>query len=138
MSGGDVDIFDEMERMVQSMFSEVDSLFDPESRCLKPLHRIEATDDEVVVTFDLPCVEEREDISLVSTEETLSIEATIRKPITLRVGGSFQRRMEFERFSKKIKLPSRVDPNRARARFRNGVLTIWLPLEHEGSSVSIS
>jgi len=53
------------------------------------------------------------------------------------VGGPFQRHMEFERFSKKIKLPSRVDPHRAKANFRNGVLVIRFPLERRGNDVSI-
>lgn len=138
MSGEDsFDIFGEVERAVQSVFGEMESLFDEESKCLRPLYRIEATDDEVVVTFDLPCVDTREDIELTSTEDSLSIEAKIRRPVTLRVGGPFQRQMEFERFSKKIRLPSRVDPNRALARFRNGILTVRFPLKERGSRLSV-
>ncbi len=137
MSDVDIDIFDEMERAVQSIFGEIDSLFDPESKSLRPLYRIEASDDEIIVSFDLPRVERREDIDVASTEETLSIEARMREPVTLRVGGHFQKHMEFERFSKKIKLPSRVDPHRAKEKFRNGVFVIRFPLERKGNDVSI-
>lgn len=137
MSEDDSDIFDEMERTVQSIFGEMESLFEPETKCLRPLYRIDATDDEVIATFDLPCVESKDDIDLVSTEETLSIDAKIRKPVTLRVGGAFQKHMEFERYTKKINLPSKVDPNHAKAIFRNGILTIRFPLERTGNNVSI-
>lgn len=137
MSEDDTDIFDEMERTVQSIFGEIDSLFDPQAKCLRPLYRIDASDEEVAVTFDLPCVESREDIDLISNGESLSIEAKIRKPVTLRVGGPFQRHMEFERFSKKINLPTKVDPNRAKATFRNGILAIRFPMRRAGNNVSI-
>jgi HSP20 family molecular chaperone IbpA len=126
------DPFDEMDRIMRSFMGEVDSLFDPNSKCLKPLHRERATDEEVIVTLDLPCVASRDDIKLTSTDETIFVEARMRKPMLLKVGGSFQKRFEFERFSKRIKLSRKVDPNRATAKFRNGILTIRLPVKEDG------
>ncbi|MEM0075897.1 MAG: hypothetical protein QXV84_06085, partial [Conexivisphaerales archaeon] len=81
------DIFDEMERRIRSIFeatmADIDeALFDVSSRSLKPLYRIEATDDELIVTFDLPYVQ-KDDIRIESTEETLSIEARIIRPVRL-------------------------------------------------------
>lgn len=125
-------------RMIEELFSGVtSSLFDLDSKCLKPLYRIEVTDDEVIVTFDLPCVR-KEDIEITSTEDTLSINALMRKPVSIRVGGPFQRDFEFERYSKKIRLPVKVDPTIARARFRNGILTIRYPISRAGKSVEIT
>lgn len=137
MFGSEADPFDEMDRMMRYFIGEVDSLFDTNSKCLKPLHRERVTDEELIVTLDLPCVASRDDIKLTSTEESIFVEARMKKPVMLRVGGSSQKRIEFERFSKRIKLSRHVDPNRASAKFRKGILTIRLPVKEEGRAVDI-
>jgi HSP20 family protein len=131
----------EMERRIRWVLDETltgieSTLFDVEAKCLKPLYRIEATDDEVVVTLDLPCVN-KEDVVVSSTEDSLNIEAKMRRPVSLRIGGSSQREEEFERYSKSIRLPARVDPSRARATFRSGILTVRLPILRRGKTVRI-
>ncbi len=135
------DMFDEMDRRVhailrQTMAGTHDSLFDLDSKSLKPLYRIEVTDEQVVVTFDLPYVR-KEDISLTSTEETLSIEAKMRKPVTMKLGGSIQRHFQFEKYSKKIRLPRRVNPEDAKASFRSGLLAISYATAHKGNAVKV-
>ncbi len=135
------DLFDEMDRRVHAILRQTlggmhDSLFDMDSKSLKPLFRIEVSDEQVVVIFDLPYVG-KEDISLTSTEETLSIEAKMKKPVTMKLGGSIQRHFQFEKYSKKIRLPLRVDPNNAKARFRNGRLVVSYGTGQKGNSVKI-
>lgn len=135
------DLFDEVDRRVhailrQTMAGMHNSLFDMDSKSLKPLYRIEVTDEQVVVTFDLPYVR-KEDISLTSTEETLSIEAKMKKPITMKLGGSIQGHFQFEKYSKKIRLPLRVDPDDARASFRDGLLVVSYGTTHKGNAVKI-
>jgi HSP20 family molecular chaperone IbpA len=61
----------------------------------------------------------------------------MRKAISVQIGGAFQREMEFERYTKKIKLPVKVDASGARAVFANGMLRITYPVAHGGSSVRI-
>lgn len=130
-----------MQRQVHSIFEEVYSssvawLFDLRRNSIKPLHRIEVREGEMVVTFDLPGVE-KEDISLSATEDELSIEAKMKRPIWLMVGGSFQKRVQFERYAKKINLPVKVDPDQAKAKVRNGLLTTRFSLAHEGTIVKV-
>jgi HSP20 family protein len=141
LSEEEFEIFDEIDRRMRAMLEEVlggshAALFDISTKSLKPLFRIEVTDDEVIVLFDLPYVE-KDDIELHSTADTLSISAKMRKPISLQVGGPYQQHLEFERYTKKIKLPVKVDPNGARAAFANGKLRITYPVAREGSSVRI-
>jgi HSP20 family protein len=112
------------------------SLFDMESKSLKPLFRIEATDEFVTVTLDLPYVEKK-DVTLSSTEETLSIEAKMRKPVKLRLGAAQRTHTEFKKYTKKIRMPVRVDPTGATARFMNGLLIVKLPVLHKGKAVKI-
>ncbi|MBI2648587.1 MAG: Hsp20/alpha crystallin family protein [Thaumarchaeota archaeon] len=106
------------------------------TKSLKPLYRIEVSDEQLIVTFDLPYVW-KEDISLTSTEETLSIEAKMKRPVTMRLGGSIQRHFQFEKYSKKIRLPLRVNPDDARAMFRNGLLAVSYSTAHKGNAVKV-
>jgi HSP20 family molecular chaperone IbpA len=76
---------------------------------------------------------EKQNVSVKVDEEMLSIDARMRKPVTVLVGGTLQKELEFERYWKSITLPVKVDPNRARARMRNGVLKIRIPLAQEAS-----
>ena len=109
-------IFDEFERIFEELSS-----WGLEEGCLEPLVNIEDRDDEVVVTVDLPYVVGKEDIRLEVTEETLELEARMRKGVRW---GAHER--EFDRFRKSVTLPARIDPESARAFFRQGVLKVLL------------
>lgn len=120
----------------EALFAEDRLLFDLKSRSLRPLCRVEATEDAVTVTFDLPYVEKK-DISVTSTDDTLSVEAKMRKAVTLRVGGSVQKRVQFERYTRLVRLPRRVEPEKAKATFRNGLLRVKFPVAKKGNRVRI-
>jgi HSP20 family protein len=131
------DAIEEVEREINSILDEAYSssiswLFDLERNSLKPLYRIEVGRRELSVLIDLPGVE-KQNVSVKVDEEMLSIDARMRKPVTVLVGGTLQKELEFERYWKSITLPVKVDPNRARARMRNGVLKIRIPLAQEAS-----
>jgi HSP20 family protein len=131
------DVFEEVEREINSILDEAYSssiswLFDLERNSLKPLYRIEVGRRELSVLIDLPGVE-KQNVSVKVDEELLSIDARMRKPVTVLVGGTLQKELEFERYWKTITLPVKVDPDRARARMRNGVLKIRIPLAQEAS-----
>ncbi len=137
-------VFDRIRRMreeVEKMIREVEReifapLFNLEERCLEPLYEVEETGDEVVVRVDLPCVRKREDIRVVATEDRLLIEARMERMVSFEglpmYGGA-----RFEMFKKEIPLPSPVDPEGARARFRGGILEIRLPKKHKAFRVRV-
>jgi len=56
----------------EALLGERTPLFDVKSKALRPLFRIDATDEAVTVTLDLPRVEKK-DISLTSTADTLGV-----------------------------------------------------------------
>jgi len=135
------EILDDMTRRVQSILEATsreleESLFDVESKSLKPLIDIKLTNAEVTITFDLPFAA-KEKISLTSTEDSVSVEAKMRKPITMQMGGHLQKRVEFEKYTNKIRLPVKVDPRRARAKFRNGHLVVRFPIARRGNIVKV-
>src|SRR6267143_159597 len=134
-------LFDEIEREVNEIFEEaysssVNWLFDLEKKSVKPLFRVDVGDNELIVTIDLPGVEKK-DISLSATEDALNIEAKMKTPISLMVGGSFQELVEFEKYTSKIKLPVKIEPDKARAIVVQGILAIRFPLVHKGASLTI-
>jgi HSP20 family protein len=120
----------------EAFLDEERLLFDLKSRSLKPLCRVEATEEAVTVTFDLPYVD-RKDTTLVSTEDTVGVEAKTRRAVTLRVGGSVQRQAQFERYTLRVRLPRRVVPEKGKATFRNGLLRVKFPIAKRGKRVSI-
>jgi len=101
--------------------------WDSVEKCLEPLSYIEDKKDQIVVTVDLPYVEDRKDISIKVTEDSLEIRAEIKKAIKWERWGTVQKHIEFKSFEKMVKLPSKVDPKKAKATFRRGILDISLP-----------
>lgn len=122
--------------LIGAFFEEDRSLFNLESRSLRPLFKVEESADSVIVTFDLPRVEKGK-IVLSSTENTLNVEASMTKPVTLRVGSSTQRRLAFEKYSAHVQLPRPVDPEKGVATFKNGLLRVRFPVAKKGSRVKI-
>jgi HSP20 family protein len=139
-SDGDIpsDMFSEIENEIEEAFSGFhSSLFDLNRKSLQPLYRIEVSEESIRVIFDLPLVERKEDLVLSATPDTLSIQAAIRKPVSLMVGGPYQRNVEFEKYSKKIRLPIQVEPERAKAKFQNGLLIVEFHSGRMGTRVRI-
>lgn len=136
------EIIDEINRRIRSMMRSAfelsspleETLYDPERRELRPLTQITETDDAIIVTVDLPCVR-KENIELKSTHDTLTIRAKMTECVRIHDAG--RREMEFENYRKSIKLPSTVDPTKAQAAFRNGVLQVALSKKSYGNEISV-
>ncbi len=101
--------------------------WDAVGKYLEPLVNIEDKEDQIVVTADLPYVEDKNDISIDVAEDSLEIRAEIKKAIRWERWGTVQKHIWFKSFRKFIKLPSKVDPEKSRAIFRRGILEISLP-----------
>jgi HSP20 family molecular chaperone IbpA len=87
--------------------------------------------------FDLPLVEKKEDLVLSATEDSLRLEARLRNSVSLMVGGSYQRNVKFEKYTKRIQLPTKVGPEKARARLQNEMLPVEFPRSKSGRKVTI-
>ncbi|MEM4657189.1 MAG: Hsp20/alpha crystallin family protein [Candidatus Methanosuratincola sp.] len=95
--------------------------------CLEPLTEIQETDNELIVRVDMPCVRSKDEITVNVTEDTVSIEAKMEKAVQYERWGTFQRGMRFFKYSKTFTLPTKIDPERAKARFVKNVLELRLP-----------
>jgi HSP20 family protein len=127
---------------IESLFSETfgmleSSLFDLATRSLQPLYHVKVSDDDVVATFDLPGVR-RDDVTITCTEDSISLEATMTRPVRVRVSRGRREGEEFVRYSRKVLLPVRVDPERGTAKFRNCIAVVTLPRLREGKPFRIA
>ncbi|RMF32470.1 MAG: hypothetical protein D6752_00090 [Candidatus Nitrosothermus koennekii] len=119
-----------IDELMDYLLNELE-LYDLEKREIKPLTHIIETEDEVIVTLDLPCISKK-DISIKGTEDTLIIKASCNSKIRLP-----ELNTEFNGYSKSIQLPTKVEPRHAKAYFNNGVLQIRLPKKIEGREIEV-
>ncbi|WP_297074131.1 Hsp20/alpha crystallin family protein [Thermococcus sp.] len=82
--------------------------------------------DRFVITVELPGVR-KEDIKLRVTEDTVYIEAQIRREKELEEEGAIRVERYYSGYRRVIRLPEEVIPEKAKARYNNGVLEIELP-----------
>ncbi|MGQ9719922.1 MAG: Hsp20/alpha crystallin family protein [Candidatus Jordarchaeum sp.] len=118
--------FDETFYSMLRPFRTTRPSWDPDKLCLVPLVEVQEYPEEVVVTADLPYVD-KENIDVNATETSLDIDAKMRTAIRFERWGTIQREISFNCYHKSIKLPSRVDPEKAKAEFKGGILRITLP-----------
>lgn len=129
-------------REVEDLFEKLDETFfrpswNIEECCLEPLAEVDERENYILVTVDLPCVERKEDVELQVSEDSLTIEAKLARCFKLDRWGTVQRNVEFRRFKKVIKLPSKVEAKGGKAAFRRGILKIFLPKKVERYSVAV-
>ena len=123
------EFFDDFEKDMMEAFStfmELPCSWDPDECCLAPLTNIIETDEEVIVTADLPYVK-KENIELTVTEDMLDLQAKLDTPIKFAQWGTIQRNIEFQKFHKHMKLPPNVNAQKIEANFKNGILKIRIP-----------
>jgi HSP20 family protein len=103
---------------------------------LEPLIEVRVYGDEIVVTSDLPGVD-KEDIVVNATEDSLEINAKMRREYCFERWGTLQRRISFSSFKKVIELPSTVDIENVKSRFNRGVLEIRLPRKSRRRKIDV-
>ncbi|HDJ96627.1 MAG TPA: Hsp20/alpha crystallin family protein [Candidatus Aenigmarchaeota archaeon] len=91
-----------------------------------PLSDVRETDEEVIVTVELPGVS-KDDIQLKATEDSLEIRVETKKLIEERGEDFFRKERSYRGFYRRILLPSKVVPEKAKAKYENGILEIRLP-----------
>ena len=133
--------FDEMERNFMDFF-KLRPLgrdfwsFDSDLCCLEPLSDIQVTNNEVIVTVDLPHVK-KEDIKISTTENTIEIEAKTGKAIKFDKWSTEGYQKEFRYFHKSLRLPLKVNPEGAKASLKKGMLILTIPRKYEKYNVEI-
>ena len=97
---------------------------------LPPVDVFQNDDKELVLKAELPDMS-REDIEITVDNSTLTIKG--EKKLSSEVKEEHFHRMErrYGTFSRSFSLPRTVDPTKVAAEYKNGVLTLRLPLREE-------
>lgn len=134
------EIGEEIDELIESMFEAVSFSrpdWDADTCCLEPLVHVESTPESIIVTADLPYVENKNDIKINATEDTLELTADMKKEVRFERWGTVQRETAFRRYRKLIKLPEKVVPHEAKATFKNGILQIVLPKKFKATPIRV-
>jgi HSP20 family protein len=130
--------FDDIEREIDESFEELMSsrpMWDSSTGRLEPLTQVKESLDKIVVTMDLPLVR-KEDIHLTIEEKNLNLKAPLVRCVRYERWGTHSE-CEFTSFYTIINLPTRVNPDEAKAKFLNGVLSVELPKTVKGKKINV-
>lgn len=92
----------------------------------QPFIDVIETDNEVIATAEMPGLE-KEDIKINISEDRLEISAETKKEEKIEEKGYVYRERRAGKYYRSIPLPSPVDPDKATATYKNGVLEVKMP-----------
>ncbi|MCS7117843.1 MAG: Hsp20/alpha crystallin family protein [Thaumarchaeota archaeon] len=101
-------------------------------QCLQPLHDLRETEDEFVLSIDMPGVK-KEEIDLKVSENSVSVYAPIRYGV--RVSRGYERTAQCYRLV--LELPGPVDTNSVTGVYRNGILEVKMRKRGVGTRIPI-
>lgn len=91
-----------------------------------PLVDLEETDDELIVSAELPGFAEK-DFAVELTGERLVIRGEKKNASEKQGAGYYYAERSYGSFARAIALPCEIDREGVKARFKNGVLTVAMP-----------
>ncbi len=130
--------FDEVEKEIEETFEGLlsgHSMWDSSTGRLEPLTQVTETLDKIIVTMDLPMVH-KQDIHLTIEEDHVKVEASLQRCVKYE-RWRIQSQFEFRSFYKILRLPARVNPEEAKAKFKSGVLSIEIPKSVKGHKITV-
>lgn len=121
---------DRMNRMWGNLYDRGQEEVTGTGAWMPPVDIFETADREIVLKAELPGLR-REDIDLTVEKSTLTIRAERRADEAVRDGQYHRRERRCGTCSRSFTLPNTVDPALVKAEYRDGVLTVRLPLREE-------
>ncbi len=93
---------------------------------IQPFTDILETDKEIVVSAEIPGVA-KDDISINVREDSIEISAETKREEEEEKEGFIRRERSYGRYYRSYALPSPVNPEEAKATYKNGVLEVRMP-----------
>ncbi len=116
---------EEIDRIFDSFVGRVPATAEREYTWL-PAINLEETDDEFIVKVELPGMK-KEDVKISVSEDALTISGE-RKMEKEEKGKTYHRvEMAYGKFQRTITFPVEVKPDKAKATYKDGILTITVP-----------
>lgn len=126
----------EFDRVFQLTDLSPELSWDIEEGCMEPLFQIQERENEIIVSADLPLVK-KESIKIKADVQSVEITAETAREIVYDKWWAAQHRKSFCRFHKKIMLPAKIIPEKAKAKFKNGILILTLPKKKQVFEIKI-
>ena len=128
------EMFDDLQTRVDSAFEEFTgghrSLLEPlqafERSHLRPLWTVKENPDTLTISVDLPYVK-KENIKLQAEEDGITLTAELDRSIKFDSGFKHHRETEFRRYEHTFRLPCKIDVDKVKATFHQGILSISAP-----------
>ncbi len=134
---GIVPVLDEMDKMIGRMFRDTFDTKNDNFNWMPPVDIIE-NEDEIIVKADVPGLEK--DNFKVSVEDsvlTISCEKKVEYDEKNKDNSFHRSERVYGSFSRSFTLPSNVDTNKVKAKYRKGVLEVKLPKLEESKPKQI-
>jgi HSP20 family protein len=130
--------FDQMERWFEDIFRRPFSLVGPSGWPRMRMSEVEVSPtvdvfeegDEVVVKAELPGIK-KEDIDVNLTDDTVTISGEKKKEDKVEKKGYYRMERSYGSFSRSLRMPAEVQSDKAKAKFKDGVLEIRVPKTEE-------
>ena len=130
------DIQSEVNRLFDNFFGRSGPQGGGVERVWAPTVDVHETKDELVVTADLPGLDEK-DIHLSINGDVLSLRGERQWNQDVKQENYYRGERWFGKFERTVALPMPVQPDKVKATYRDGVLTITLPKVEEIKSREI-
>lgn len=102
-----------------------------------PLTDLEETDKEIIAKIELPGVDKK-DIHLNITENRIEVKVEKKQEAKLEKKGVYREERSYRGFYRSMSLPSEVIPEKAKAKYKDGILEVVMPKsEKKKSKVNI-
>ncbi len=119
------DLRDEIDRVFDSFFGRYPVSSEHEGYYV-PAIDVEETENEYIVKAELPGLK-KDDIKISLREDSITISGE-RKKEKEEKGKTYHRvEMAYGKFVRTIQLPEEIQPDKAKAEYKNGILTVTLP-----------
>lgn len=91
-----------------------------------PLADLEENDKDIIAKFEMPGVDKK-DIQLNITENKIEIKVEKKQETKVEKKGVYREERNYKGFYRSMVLPSEVIPEKAKARYKDGILEITIP-----------
>ena len=134
------DILDEMRRLQREIDRSFGNFWESESykslpdysgkkgalALRTPLTDLEETDKDIIAKFEIPGVEKK-DIQLNITEKKIEVKVEKKQESKVEKKGIYREERSYRGFYRIMALPSNVIPEKAKARYKDGILEVVIP-----------
>ena len=110
--------------------------FTAPSTFMPPIDIFQTGDHELVLKAELPAMS-RDDIDINIENFVLTVKGEKKPSTDVKEEQYHHTERRYGSFSRSFSLPTTVDPNRVSAEYKNGVLTVRLPLREEAKPRTI-